>query len=122
MAGPAPRPGRSSEAGLVRPGWQKELPNNSIAANFTIAFFTRKGNPKKIRTWRDLERSDVQVITANPATHTGGTEAAARRYLSGVLRNGPVLPRDAREATDTFITLGKGDGLLNWESEVYQAK
>lgn len=126
------------EAGLVRPGWQKDLPNNAVATNSTIALFTRRGNPKRIRGWKDLERRDVQVITANPATsggaqwsflslwgsvtQAGGSDAEARRYVGAVLRNVPELPKDAREATDTFLVLGRGDVLLNWESEAHQAR
>jgi sulfate transport system substrate-binding protein len=33
-----------------------------------------------------------------------------------------VLPKDAREATDTFVKRGQGDVLLNWETEAILAK
>jgi sulfate transport system substrate-binding protein len=126
------------EAGLVKPGWQQELPNNGVATNSTIAIFTRKGNPKKIKTWKDLDNPNVEVVTANPktsggarwsflslwgaVTETGGKEADARKFILGVLKNVEVLPKDAREATDTFIKRGKGDVLLNWETEAILAK
>src|SRR5688500_5552474 len=45
--------------------WQKKLPHNSTPFASTVAFVVRKGNPKRIRDWNDLTRSDVQVITAN---------------------------------------------------------
>lgn len=124
--------------GLIQPGWQKELPNNSIATNSTIAFFLRPGNPKKISTWEDLNNKGVDVVTANPKTsggarwsflglwgnqiQTGKSEAQARAYVGSVLRNVDVLPKDAREATDTFVKRHKGDVLLNWETEAILAR
>ena len=38
------------KAGLINPGWQKELPYNSVPVNSTVAAFVRPGNPKKINT------------------------------------------------------------------------
>jgi ABC-type sulfate transport system substrate-binding protein len=57
---------RLQKAGLVNPGWQKELPNNSIATRSVVALVTRQGNPKGIRNWPDLAKSGIKVITANP--------------------------------------------------------
>jgi len=39
-----------------------------------------------------------------------------------VFANVPVLPRDAREATDIFFKQGQGDVLINYENEVLLAK
>ncbi|WP_197984947.1 sulfate ABC transporter substrate-binding protein [Leptolyngbya sp. Cla-17] len=99
-----------------------------------IAIVTRPGNPKKIKTWQDLDNSGVKVITANPKTsggarwnflglwgsvsETGGNDAKARAFVSNVYKNAPVLPKDAREASDIFFKKGQGDGLLNYENEV----
>jgi len=121
------------KAGLIQPGWEKELPNNSIATNSTVIFMVRGGNPKKVKTWDDLNNPNVDVITANPktsggarwnflglwgsVTENGGSEEAAKKYIASVLRNVDVLPKDAREATDTFVKRKKGDVLLNWETE-----
>ena len=126
------------KAGLIKSGWAKELPNNSVATNSTIAFFVRPGNPKKISSWKDLDNKDVDVVTANPktsggarwnflglwgsVTETGGSDADAKKYIASVLRNVDVLPKDAREATDTFVKRRKGDVLLNWETEAILAK
>src|SRR6185369_12615534 len=38
-----------AEKGLIKPGWQKELPHNSSPYTTTIVFLVRKGNPKKIK-------------------------------------------------------------------------
>jgi sulfate transport system substrate-binding protein len=34
----------------------------------------------------------------------------------------PVLPKDAREATDVFFKQGQGDALINYENEMILAK
>ena len=128
---------RIEQAGLIQPGWEKELPNNSIVTKSVVVLATRPGNPKKIRGWADLTRPDVKVITANPktsgvarwnflalwgsVTETGGSEAKAREFVSAVYKNVPVLPKDAREATDVFFKNRQGDVLLNYENELILA-
>ena len=129
---------RLQEGGLIKPGWQSENPNNSIITNSVVAFFVRPGNPKKISGWKDLDNKDVDVVTANPktsggarwnflglwgsVTETGGSESQARNFVTKVYRNVDVLPKDAREATDTFVKRRKGDVLLNYENEAILAK
>lgn len=126
------------QAGLIRPGWEKENPFNSTPINSTVAVFVRPGNPKKIRTWQDLDNKNVEVVLANPktsggarwnflalwgaVTQAGGTEAQARNFITGVYRNADVLPKDAREATDLFVKRRQGDVLLNWETEAILAR
>ena len=126
------------EGGLIKPGWQREFPNGSVITNSVVAFFVRPGNPKKINSWKDLDNKDVDVVTANPKTsggarwnflglwgsetETGGSEAQARKFITTVYKNVDVLPKDAREATDTFVKRRKGDVLLNYENEAILAK
>jgi len=125
------------KAGLIQPGWETESPNNSIVAWSVAAIVTREGNPKGIKTWADLAKNDVKVITANPKTSggarwnflalwgsvlkTGGDEAKALEFSSKVIKNAPVLPKDAREASDAFFKQGQGDALINYENEVILA-
>ena len=126
------------KAGLIKPGWEKEVPNNGIVTKSVVALVTRAGNPKKIKDWRDLARPEVKTVTANPktsgvarwnflglwgsVTQTGGSEAKAREFTTKVYNNVPVLPKDAREATDVFYKQGQGDVLLNYENEILLAK
>ena len=126
------------EAGLIKPGWEKENPNNAIITNSTVALFVRKGNPKRINGWKDLDNKNVEVITANPktsggarwnflglwgsVTQTGGTDAQARSFITNVYRNVDTLPKDAREATDVFVKRNQGDVLLNYENEAILAR
>jgi len=57
-----------AERGLLSTDWQKRLPRNSSPYTSTLALLVRKGNPKNIRSWEDLIRDDVKVITPNPKT------------------------------------------------------
>ncbi len=125
------------EGGLIEPGWEQEAPNDAIVTKSVAALVTRDGNPKNIKGWEDLARDDVQVITANPKTsggarwnylalwghitQSGGDEAAALGYVSKVYNGAPVLPKDAREATDVFYQRNQGDVLINYENEVLLA-
>ncbi|MEH2273054.1 MAG: sulfate ABC transporter substrate-binding protein [Nostoc sp.] len=126
------------KAGLIQPGWEKEVPNNGIVSKSVAALVTRSGNPKGIKNWQDLAKDGVKLITANPKTSggakwnflalwdsvikTGGDEAKATEFVTKVYKNVPILPKDAREATDTFAKQGQGDVLINYENEVILAQ
>lgn len=125
-------------AGLIQPGWEKEAPNNAIVSKSVAALVTREGNPKSVKTWADLAKDGVSVITANPktsggarwnflglwgsVTRTGGDDAKAQDFTAKVFKNVPVLPRDAREASDAFFKQGQGDVLINYENEMILAQ
>ncbi len=125
-------------AGLIEPGWEKEFPNEGIVSGSVAALITREGNPKNIKTWADLERDDVKLITADPKTSgiarwnflalwnsvikMGGDEAKATQFVTKVYKNVPVLTKDAREATDVFLKQGQGDALINYENEIILAE
>ena len=116
--------------------WQQRLPNNSAPYTSTIVFLVRKGNPKNIKDWPDLLRSNVSVVTPNPKTSGGarwnylaawafaskiykGDEAKVREFMTFLFRNVPVLDTGARGATTTFVQRGIGDVLLAWENEAF---
>ncbi len=125
------------KAGLIQPGWEQEAPNDAIVSKSVGAIVTREGNPKGIKTWEDLSKPDVKVITANPktsggarwnflavwgsVTKTGGDENKALDLTTKVIKNAPVLPKDAREASDVFFKQGQGDALINYENEMILA-
>lgn len=125
------------QAGLIQPGWEQELPSGSIITNSAVAFLTRPGNPKGIRSWRDLVNPGVTVVTANPKTsggarwnflglwgsitQTGGSQQQAEAFVTSVYRNVENLPKDAREASDVFLKRDQGDVLLNYENEAILA-
>jgi sulfate/thiosulfate-binding protein len=125
------------EAGLIQPGWEKELPSDSIITNSAVAFLTRPGNPKGVRSWNDLVKPGVTVVTANPktsggarwnflglwgsVTQTGGDQKQAETFVTNVYKNVDNLPKDAREASDVFLKRDQGDVLLNYENEAILA-
>jgi len=125
-------------AGLIGPGWQARLPDNSAPYTSTIVFLVRKGNPRGISDWGDLVKPGVGVITPNPKTsggarwnylaaweyarrQAGGSDASARDFVSRLFANVPVLDSGARGATTTFVQRGIGDVLLAWENEAFLA-
>ena len=129
---------RIEQAGLIKKGWESRLPNKATPIHSTVVAFVRPGNPKKINSWKDLAKPNVDVVTANPktsggarwnfvalwgaVTQAGGSEAQARQFIRDVYKNVEVLPKDAREASDFFIKRNQGDVLLNWETEAILAK
>lgn len=74
-----------SDSGLIDPGFTSEFPDDSAPYTSTIVFLVRKGNPKQIKDWDDLLRSDVSVITPNPKTSGGArwNYLAAWYYFEG---------------------------------------
>jgi sulfate transport system substrate-binding protein len=127
---------RIEEAGLIEPGWEQELPNGSIVHR-SVAAIIKRDDTVQVNSWADLAKDNIKVITANPKTsggarwnflalwgsvsQAGGSEAQAEKFVSTVLKNAPVLPKDAREATDVFYKQGQGNVLINYENEVILA-
>ncbi len=123
--------------GFIDKEWQKRLPQNSSPYTSTIVFLVRKGNPKAVKDWDDLLKSNVQVITPNPKTSGGarwnylaawghalkkfGSEDKAKKFVGDIYKNVPVLDTGARGSTVTFVERGVGDVLLAWENEAYLA-
>lgn len=127
------------KAGLIQPGWEKEVPNNGIVSKSVGAIATRAGNPKGIKTWADLAKDGVKVITADPKTSgvarwnflalwnsvikAGGDEQKATDFVTQIYtKNVQLLAKDAREATDAFFKQGQGDALINYENELILAR
>jgi sulfate transport system substrate-binding protein len=123
-----------THGGLVDGSWAKRFPNGAAPFTSTIVLLVRKGNPKGIRDFEDLVRSDLSVVTANPKTsggarlaylalwayaqkQPGGTPESARRFVQTVYSHVPVMDSGARAALTTFLERGLGDVLLSWENE-----
>jgi sulfate transport system substrate-binding protein len=127
-----------AKAGLIKKDWQKDFPSNSSPYTSTIVFLVRKGNPKNLKTWGDLAKDGVGVITPNPKTSGGarwnylaawawahreykGDGKAVLDFIGKLFRNVLVLDTGARGSTNTFVRNGQGDVLLAWENEAYLA-
>jgi sulfate transport system substrate-binding protein len=123
----------AERAKLLPADWQKRLPHNSAPYTSTIVFVVRKDNPRDIRDWDDLVKPGTQVITPNPKTSGGarwnylaawayakrryGSDDEARRFVTALYRNVPVLDSGARGATTTFAQRKIGHVLVAWENE-----
>jgi sulfate/thiosulfate transport system substrate-binding protein len=124
------------EAGLIQPNWEAELPNKSIVHK-SVAAIVKRDDTVKVAKWSDLANEGVEVITANPktsggarwnylalwgsVTQGGGSEQAAADFSEKIFAKVPVLPKDAREASDVFYQQQQGNVLINYENEVLLA-
>ena len=125
----------NKNGGSLAADWQKKLPLNSAPYTSAIVLVVRQGNPKGIKDWDDLARSDVKVITPNPKTSGGarwnylaawefakrkyGSDAAAKSFVAKLYGNVTVLDTGARGSTITFAQRAQGDVLIAWENEAY---
>jgi sulfate/thiosulfate transport system substrate-binding protein len=119
---------RLVEADLVDPNW-KQAPHDGLVTTSVVSFIVRKGNPKNIKTWDDLLKDGIEVVTPNPFT-----SGAAKWNLLGAYAHGglgyveklitdhvEVQPKSGREALQAF-TGGEGDVLLSYEYEATTAQ
>ena len=127
-----------ARAGLIDKDWSKKFPDNSAPYTSTIVFLVRKGNPQNIRDWDDLIWPGVEIVTPNPKTSgaarwsylaaweyaswkSEGDEGRIKDFMRELYKNVVSLDDGARGATKTFIDLGKGDVLIDWENEALAA-
>jgi sulfate/thiosulfate-binding protein len=132
----APDVDKLVEPGLVDAAWADDA-HHGFVTNSVVVFAVRKGNPKDLRTWDDLIKPGVEVLTPNPFTSGGArwnlmaaygaqlklgkSPQEALDYLEQLLRHTPVQDKSAREALQTFAA-GKGDVLLSYENEAITAQ
>jgi sulfate/thiosulfate-binding protein len=124
------------DAGKVAPNWAAG-PTKGIVTDSVVVLVVRKGNPKNIRTWADIVKPGVQIVTPNPQTsggakwnimaaygansNAGKDTAAGQAYLKQLYGNVAVQDKSAREALQTFDS-GKGDVLISYENEAITAQ
>jgi len=124
------------DAGLVSPNWQKQPYNGNLAYS-VVAFAFRGGNPKHLRTWDDLVKPGVQIVTPNPfssgsakwnvlaayaaARREGKNDSQAIAFVTKLFKNVVSQDSSGRNATNTFLS-GRGDVLLTYESEAVAAR
>src|SRR3954451_16566437 len=127
---------RLVDSGLVDKSWNQNQ-YKGMVTDSVVVLATRKGNPKHIKTWEDLVKPGVQVITPNPFTSGGArwnvmaafgsqtaqgkTEPQATAFLGELFKNVAVQDKSARDALSTF-TGGKGDVLIAYENEAIAAQ
>ena len=127
---------RLVDAGLVDSTW-KDGDNEGLVTTSVVSFVVRKGNPKNIKTWDDLLKPGVKVLTPNPftsgaakwnllaaygqASDGGKNPEAGLDYVSKLLTDHvKVQDKSGREALQNFIG-GNADVLLSYEYEATTA-
>jgi sulfate transport system substrate-binding protein len=124
------------DAGLVDSKWNHQG-YNGIGADTVVVFAVRNGNPKHIKSWSDLIRPGVQVLTPNPFSsgsakwnilaaygaqrRLGKTDKQATAYVQELFKHVVSQDTSGRNATNTFLS-GKGDVLITYESEALNAR
>jgi sulfate/thiosulfate transport system substrate-binding protein len=127
---------RLVDADLVDKSWNQNR-YKGMVTDSVVVLMVRKGNPKHIKDWSDLTRSDVDVLEPNPFTSGGAkwnimaaygaqleqgkSPEQAQQYLADLFKNVSVLDKSARESLQTFSS-GKGDVLLGYENEAILAQ
>jgi sulfate/thiosulfate-binding protein len=132
----APDMTRLVKAKLVDKSWDSDQYKGMITDSVAV-IATRKGNPKNLKTWTDLIKPGIQVITPNPFTsggarwnvmaaygavsNKGADKTAGVDYLTKLFKNVPVQDDSARKSLQTF-TNGKGDALISYENDAIFAQ
>ena len=127
---------RLVDAGIVSSDWDKNQ-YKGIVTDSVVTLMVRPGNPKRITSFDDLAKPDVDVIDPNPATSGGArwnimaiygsqiaegkSPAQAQAFVKQVLANTSVQDDSARDSLNTFSS-GKGDVLVGYENDAIQAK
>lgn len=122
---------RLVKAGLVAEDWNKNQ-FKGVVSSSVVTIAVRKGNPKGIKTWDDLLKPGVEVVTPNPfssgsakwnllapfaeKSQGGKDEKAGLDFIAQLLKNVKTQPKSGREASQTFLQ-GKADALLTYENE-----
>jgi sulfate/thiosulfate-binding protein len=124
------------KAGIVARSWNQDAVGGMVTRS-VVVFAVRNGNPKKIRTWADLIKPGVDVVTPNVQTSGGAkwnvlaaygaqrkagkSHAQAVKYLERLYDHIVSQDKSAREALQTFLA-GRGDVLLAYENEAIFAR
>ncbi|MFL6037640.1 MAG: sulfate ABC transporter substrate-binding protein [Gaiellaceae bacterium] len=121
---------------LVPPSWSKDKWHGMVTRS-VVVFVVRDGNPKKLKTWSDLLKPGVQIVTPNPFTsggarwnvmaayggalRAGKSPRQAESYLAQMWKHVVAQPASAREGLQTFLA-GRGDVFLAYENEALFAQ
>jgi len=133
----APDVNKLVKAELVAPNWNADK-YHGFVTNSVVVFTVRKGNPKNIKTWDDLIKPGVGVVTPNPFTSGGArwntmagygaqlaqgkSDSQAIAYLNTLFgKNVVAQDSSARDSLQTFLS-GKGDVALTYENEAIAAQ
>jgi sulfate transport system substrate-binding protein len=124
------------EGEIVAKDWESNK-YKGIATDSVVVILVRKGNPEGIKSFKDIEEKDVEVVTPNPfssgsarwnimavygsAIEEGDSPAKALEAVKSVLEKTVAQPGSGRDAFSAF-SQGEGDVLLTYENEAIKAE
>src|SRR3954453_15597096 len=124
------------EGELVAKDWESQ-PYHGIATNSVVVILVRSGNPEGIKSFKDIEDKEVDVVTPNPfssgsarwnimavygaALEEGDSPDQALAAVKTVLEKTVAQPGSGRDAFAAF-SQGEGDVLLTYENEAIKAE
>jgi sulfate/thiosulfate transport system substrate-binding protein len=124
------------EGEIVAKDWDSGQ-HKGIATNSVVVILTRSGNPEGIKSFKDIEDKDVDVVTPNPfssgsarwnimavygaALEEGDSPDQALEAVKSVLEKTVAQPGSGRDAFSAF-SQGEGDVLLTYENEAIKAE
>src|SRR3954453_13903567 len=124
------------EGEIVAKSWEANK-NKGIATASVVVILTRSGNPEGIKSFKDIEQKDVEVVTPNPfssgsarwnimavygsALEEGDSPAQALEAVKTVLEKTVAQPGSGRDAFSAF-SQGEGNVLLTYENEAIKAE
>jgi sulfate transport system substrate-binding protein len=125
------------DSGDVDKSWNQN-DTDGILTDSVVVFLVRKGNPLGIKTWDDLVKPGVKVITPNPessgsakwnilaawahaANAPGGSDTKAKDFVGKLLHNTVAMPGSGNDALASFLA-GNGDVLLAYENGSIEAR
>jgi sulfate transport system substrate-binding protein len=124
------------EGEIVAKNWEQNK-YKGIATDSVVVILTRSGNPEGIKSFKDIEEKDVEVVTPNPfssgsarwnimavygsAIEEGDSPAQALEAVKTVLEKTVAQPGSGRDAFSAFAQ-GQGDVLLTYENEAIKAE
>ena len=133
----APDVDKLVEPGIVDANWA-DNDTDGFVTNSVVVFAVRKGNPKNIKTWDDLIKPGVEVITPNPFTSGGAkwnlmgaygaqlklgkSPEQATAYIRELLtKHVKVQDKSGRESVQNFLG-GNGDVCISYDNEAITAQ
>jgi sulfate/thiosulfate-binding protein len=132
----APDMDKLVDENLVDKNWTSQ-PHKGMITDSVATLVVRKGNPKGIKSWDDLLKPGVDVVTPNVFSSgsakwnvmaaygaflkEGNSPDQAKAKLADLFKNVSVQPKSGRDALTTF-TGGKGDVLISYENEAIGAQ
>jgi sulfate transport system substrate-binding protein len=115
---------------------QTVYPTKGIVTDSVVVFVVRAGNPLDIKTWSDLVRPGVQIVTPNPLTSgsakwnllagyasqvaQGRSPHRAQDYLKSLIAHTVAQPTSGSAALAAFLA-GTGSVLIAYEDDALAA-